>query len=75
MDELSLMVCVATCAKDDEYVENWARLRGIKLPATPMDRMIDEASGHSDTIAAQFIADVRELFEFRMPAGAAGGGR
>ena len=67
MDDLSLMVVVAACAKNDEYVDNWLRLRGYTLPASAIERMIDESSGHGEAIAKQFIADVRELFEFRVP--------
>jgi len=60
---------VMVCARNSEFVSNWARLRGIVLPATPIDRMIDEASGHDSGIARQFIADVFDLVLARLPEG------
>ena len=61
MAAIDLGTAVAAAAANPEFVENWARLRGIRLPATPMDKMIDEATGHGAAIARQFIADVDEL--------------
>lgn len=60
------MACVAACAKNNEYVENWLRLRGYSLPRSAIERMVDEASGHGDAIAQQFIADVHETVYSRL---------
>jgi len=58
---------VMACAREPEFVANWARLRGIVLPASPMDRMIDEATGNDSAIARQFIADVCDIVIGRCP--------
>lgn len=65
-DDLQFMVCVMACAKNDEYVENWLRLRGYSLPRSAIERMVDDASGHGDAIAQQFIADVHETVYSRL---------
>lgn len=57
----TLAECVAIAVANPEFVENWARLRGISLPSTPIDRMVDDATGRSDAIASQFIQDVADL--------------
>ena len=58
---------VMSCAREPEFVGNWARLRGIVLPASPMDQMIDEATGNDSAIARQFIADVFDIVIGRCP--------
>jgi hypothetical protein len=52
---------IRACAACPEFVANWARLRGVHLPTTPIDRMIDDATGRNDDIAQQFVADVFDL--------------
>lgn len=64
--EVSLGECVAVAASNSEFVDNWTRLRGFTLPASPIERMVDEASGHGEAIAVQFIADVRDLIYSRL---------
>lgn len=61
MGKPSLAECVAVAASNTEFIMQWARLRGVSLPATPIDQMVDDATGRSDAVAAQFIADVKEL--------------
>jgi len=62
-----LLEAARFAARHPEFVTNWARLRGIALPATPLDQLIDAASGHGDVIARQFLADVADLFCDRLP--------
>jgi hypothetical protein len=54
---------VTLCARTPEYVNNWARLRGISVPRTPMDRLIDDASGRSEDTAKLFMADAFDLWQ------------
>ena len=68
MSELTFGDCVVAAAGNDEFVENWMRLRGVKLARSPIDRMVDAATGHGDTIAMMFLADVHELIWSRMGA-------
>jgi hypothetical protein len=58
---------VMACAKNSEFVANWARLRGVHLPTTPLAMMIDEATGHGREIGQLFIADVIDLVISRLP--------
>lgn len=59
--------CVIECAANDEFVSNWARLRGISFPVTPLEREIDAATFRNDDIARQFISDVADLVWSRIP--------
>jgi hypothetical protein len=59
--------CVEVAAANPEFVVNWARIRGVSLPTTPMDWLVSDASGHCDSIAALFIEDVREMIYDRVP--------
>lgn len=64
---ISFAQCVSACLSNSEFVANWQRLRGVRLPASVLERMIDDASGHSDDIARRFLADVFELVYARLP--------
>jgi hypothetical protein len=66
---MTLADCVSVAAGNAEFVSNWMRLHGITLAGSPIDAMVDEASGRNDAIAAQFIADVKELIYDRIPRG------
>ena len=66
---MTAMDVVMACARDAEFVSNWERLRGVTLPRTTLDRMVDEASGHDSGIARLFIADVVDLVLARRPEG------
>jgi hypothetical protein len=63
-----LAKCVDAAARNPVYVMQWARIRGIELPETPMDWLVDDSTGRADSIAALFIEDVRELIYDRLPA-------
>lgn len=67
MSANSLAACVLAAAANPEYVANWMRLRGIRLPSSPIETMIDQQTGYGDQIARQFFEDVRELIYNRMP--------
>ena len=61
-----LAKCVDAAAKNPEYVMRWAEMRGVTLPKTPMDWLIDDSTGRCDAIAKLFIEDVRELIYARL---------
>ena len=62
----SLLECVNSALMSDEYVENWSRLRGIRLQRSLIDCMIDEATGYEEHVAAVFINDVYDLIYSRV---------
>ena len=64
---LTLIQCAQICAQDVDFVMEWERLRKLTLPRTPIDQMIDEATGRNSIIARQFIADVDDLIFSRLP--------
>jgi hypothetical protein len=59
--------CVSAALNNPEFVTNWQRLRGVRLPASAIERMIDDASGNSDDMARLFLADVLDLLYLRLP--------
>ncbi|HZF98278.1 MAG TPA: hypothetical protein VEY92_08560 [Pseudoxanthomonas sp.] len=59
--------CVIAAACNDEYVADWMRLRGIRAPRAPIDRMIDEQTGYSEHVAQMFLDDVYNLIYSRIP--------
>lgn len=56
-------------ALQTEFFSEWTRLREHKRPTSPLDAMIDEATGMNDHISRQFILDVYELIWLRLPIG------
>lgn len=66
-DGPTFLDCVMLCARTPEFVENWQRLRGMSLGKTPIDRMIDEATGYDREICEQFLNDVWECVWARFP--------
>lgn len=54
------------CANRTDFVTEWSRLRGVSLPTTPIERMVDEATGRNDSIAKQFIEDVYDIVWSRL---------
>lgn len=61
--------CVSAALHNPEYVANWQRLRGVRLPASAIERMVDDSSGNSHDIARLFLADVLDLIYLRVPSG------
>jgi hypothetical protein len=54
---------VALARVSPEFVENWARLRGVKRPTTPFEVLIDQSTGYSAAGAELFAADVQDIFQ------------
>lgn len=47
--------CLIVCLFMPEFVQQWERLTGMRLlPASPLDRMIDKATGYDLTVMAEF---------------------
>lgn len=59
--------CVVEAAGNAEFVSNWMRLRGISLATSPIDMMIDDATGRNAETAKLFLADVHDLIWSRLP--------
>lgn len=61
--------CLMFCAKQSELVENFNRLTGYKLgePRSPIDQMIDQATGLEDEAMREFISFVHEFVWLRLP--------
>jgi hypothetical protein len=64
---MNLWEALQQTAANEDYVREWARLRGVTFPGNPIERMVDEATGHSDSIAALFIGDFIDMVWFRVP--------
>jgi hypothetical protein len=63
---VSFLECLETCTHNSEFVAQWERLNGKKLVATsPIDRMIDEATGHDVAMIGEF-ADFVYDYVFRI---------
>ena len=66
MNEAAFEKLVLLVAGNEEFVRNYGRLRGTSLSKmatrSPLDTMIDEATGRQDAELAQFAADVKDLF-------------
>lgn len=47
--------CLIIAANMPEFVQQWERLTGLRLlPASPLDRLIDEATGYDLAVMAEF---------------------
>lgn len=66
-DRITFLQCVFQCAQCDSFVKEWCRMRGLMMATSPIDRMIDSASGYDSTIAATFFEDVYDLVWTRLP--------
>lgn len=58
---------LSECVANADFVRHWARLRGIRVPLSGIERMIDAATGYNDTIGKRFVADVYDLVWCRIP--------
>lgn len=60
--------CLMECAKTPDLVEQFNRLTGRqlgeKLLRSPIDEMIDKATGYQEVLAAQQDDDLRAFVEF-----------
>jgi hypothetical protein len=52
---ISFLDCLQFCLHTSEFVKEWERLSGKKLlPASPINRLIDEATGYDMAIMGEF---------------------
>lgn len=58
--------CVRAAMSNPRFVNNWMRLHEVELPRTAIEKAVDEASGHNDWLAQQFLDDVKELIYDRV---------
>jgi len=65
-DRPPFALCLLMAVNTPEFIQNWERLRGIKLPKNHLEQLIDDATGASDKWAQLFVQDVRELIYERL---------
>lgn len=59
---VTFLDCLDTCIHEHEFIAQWERLSGKKLlPASPLDRMIDEATGYNMVVMSEFADFVYEF--------------
>lgn len=67
---MTFMDVLLETARNDEFVRAYDALRGTSIAKlasrSPLDTMIDHATGHEDKQLEQFIADVYDLVWCRM---------
>ena len=65
---VSFYECLMACARRPELVSEFNRLTGRhvgeKLARSPLEAMIDEATGYEQCLAAQCDDDLRAFIEF-----------
>ena len=52
---------VMFCYDQPDFVREWSRLRGVSFSKTPIDLMIDKATGYQAKVMRMFIEDVKDL--------------
>lgn len=50
-----------------QFFAEWMKIKGYTMPTTPLERLIDSATGFDQTIMAEFVADVADLVIDRIP--------
>ena len=62
-------VCLSTAAKDEEFVAQFDRLTGNNLSSkgTPIERMVDDACGRTESGLKEFLEFVYETVYTRVP--------
>lgn len=58
---MSLLDVIVHCWNDRAFVREWSRLRGVSVAASPIGKMIDEATGNDKRVMKLFVADVIDL--------------
>lgn len=53
--------CLEICIGNIELVSEWERISGRSFPKTPIERMIDESTGHLDETMILFIEFVYDF--------------
>lgn len=59
--------CVNEAMETPGFVENWNRLHGFPVARSPIELMVDTATGAMKDRAQQFIRDVYETVYTRIP--------
>lgn len=61
--------CISTAARDAEFVAQFDRLTGNNLSPgkTPIERMVDDACGRTDSGLKEFLEFVYETLYTRVP--------
>lgn len=58
---ITFLECLQTCLHTREFVKEWERLWGKQLVSkTPLDRMIDSATGYDMAVMGEFADFVYE---------------
>jgi hypothetical protein len=61
-DGIPFIECLNMCLYNQEFVAQWERLSGKKLLAkSPIDRMIDEATGYDMAVMREFADFVYDV--------------
>lgn len=68
MSKVNWWQCVAMCSTNAEFVATWCKMTGYYLSVSPINKLIDEATGWDKRIASQFLAFVRDIVWNRLPA-------
>jgi hypothetical protein len=67
---MDFLDCLQACARDEEFVQHWLRLRGFRMARNPLEGAIDKATGFDEHIGRTFAADVWDLVWLRLREGA-----
>jgi hypothetical protein len=65
--KLSFLDIARQTIANTELVRQWERLSGNKFARSPLDCMIDEATGHGDAVMEKFLAFVYDVAWCRLP--------
>lgn len=69
---MTFEACLLETVKTPELYEQFCRLKGFKKPTAPIERIVDEATGHEKEIVrqyAQFVFEYVYLPVFVWPVG------
>lgn len=68
-ERLTFARCLAACLANRELVENYDRLRGtnVGLRGSPLELMVDDATGRLESDVAGFLAFVEDCVWDRLP--------
>lgn len=60
-NDITFVECLELCIQQADLIAQWERLSHKKLVASsPLDRMIDEATGYDQTVMGEFVDFVYE---------------
>jgi len=65
---ITFIDCLHACLMNSEFVQQWERLWGKKLvPASTLDRMIDQATGYDLAVMREFADAVYQFVFCTLP--------